>query len=528
MLTIRARCTDSLTNNFYLNVHGHYVGHGGLLPGQQKVTQEQFEAIALAQVAELWTQFGSLNEIWFDGGYTSDMQTELTALLQAKQPGAIGYNGGGISPNPARWSGTEGDVPPRRPGAPTAAPGAGTGSGVEVWSTGCNDTDWGASVPPEECEDPSAALFYPSGTDYTLQSGDTWFYEPASQRKETEANTLRTLDELIYVYHQTVGHNTNLEFDFAIDRHGQVQADHAALYKRFGDWIRSCYSNSLVEGATTVATSAETGLDFNDGVLRGVSTPVASVRLSLGGVAQVFDRVVLIEDQTKGQIVRGWVVEWSPDSGVNWEVFGQGRSIGNKRIVLAQGAMSHKATDVRLNITAAYGGTPHAVLKVHAPCLTGTVDTIRKIGTEDIGMTETTPIVFKGQLYRMESLRTGNWNNTLNCTNDSPGQGRSCIQYLRFRKQTGPPNWKTGEVVTSPFGLYHDFGCSIVDEDADRVHVFGTRQPRVSHFSSDSLHPESTWKEEVAIELPSHMPPFNTAVGKGRLPDGAYLVGRLS
>ena len=68
------------------------------------------------------------------------MQKELKALLKAKQPGAIGYNGGGISANPARWSKTEGDVPPG-PGAPTA-PGAGAAnsSGIDVWSTGCNDT----------------------------------------------------------------------------------------------------------------------------------------------------------------------------------------------------------------------------------------------------------------------------------------------------------------------------------------------------------------------------------------------------
>ena len=190
---------------------------------------------------------------------------------------------------------------------------------------------------------------------------------------------------------QTVGHNTNLELDFAIDRNGQVQADHAALYKRFGDWIRSCYGQSLAEGATVATTTAANSLD-DGGSSGGGSEPIASVRLSLsdggsGGEASVFDRVVLTEDQTKGQIVRGWSVEWSPDSGAHWEVFGHGRSIGNKRIVLAKGAMSHVATDVRLNITGAYGGTPHAVLKVHAPCLTGTIDTIRKIGTEDIGMT---------------------------------------------------------------------------------------------------------------------------------------------
>ena len=95
--------------------------------------------------------------------------------------------------------------------------------------------DWGASLPPERCPEPSAALYYPSGTDYTMQAGDHWFY--------TATDPLRTLDELIYTYHQTVGHNTNLELDFAIDRHGLLREDHAAFYKRFGDWIRTCYGS---------------------------------------------------------------------------------------------------------------------------------------------------------------------------------------------------------------------------------------------------------------------------------------------
>jgi len=161
----------SLTNNFFLNVHSHYVQNTTLLPGQQKVTQAQFEALALEQVSELWSRYGSLNEIWFEGGYTTDMQTSLTKLLREKQPNAIGYNGGGISPNPARWSRTEGDVPP---------------GGGEVWSTACNATDWGPGSPPERCADPSQALFYPAGTDYTLQAGDVWFWEPSEKDGGTQ------------------------------------------------------------------------------------------------------------------------------------------------------------------------------------------------------------------------------------------------------------------------------------------------------------------------------------------------------
>jgi alpha-L-fucosidase len=58
----------SLTNNFYLNAQSHNVRPPStLLPGQASVTQAQYEDIAIAQMTELWTQFGDLTEIWLDG-----------------------------------------------------------------------------------------------------------------------------------------------------------------------------------------------------------------------------------------------------------------------------------------------------------------------------------------------------------------------------------------------------------------------------------------------------------------------------
>ena len=55
----------SLTNNFFLNVISHQAGASKtLLPGQVNVSQAEFEAIALAQVTELWTEYGNLTEIW--------------------------------------------------------------------------------------------------------------------------------------------------------------------------------------------------------------------------------------------------------------------------------------------------------------------------------------------------------------------------------------------------------------------------------------------------------------------------------
>ena len=64
----------SLTNNFYLNVKNH-VAHASkdVLRGQYNVSQSQYESIALGHLEELWSQYPNLTEIWFDGGYTSDI-----------------------------------------------------------------------------------------------------------------------------------------------------------------------------------------------------------------------------------------------------------------------------------------------------------------------------------------------------------------------------------------------------------------------------------------------------------------------
>jgi hypothetical protein len=39
-----------------------------LQPGQLNVTQDTYNSVVLQQVRELWTNYGALDEIWFDGG----------------------------------------------------------------------------------------------------------------------------------------------------------------------------------------------------------------------------------------------------------------------------------------------------------------------------------------------------------------------------------------------------------------------------------------------------------------------------
>ena len=175
----------SLTNNYYLNVASHHVSNRTLLPGQEKVTQAQFEDIAMAQVNELWSDYGNLTEIWFDGGYSTDLKKNITSLLAAKQPQAAGFGGEGVTPNPVCWVGTESGAP-----------------GGDVWSTGTSGRG-----------DPNSSDYCPKACDTTLQESDHWFWM---------GNPIRSLGELIPIYHGTVGRNGMLELDFAIDRQGLV------------------------------------------------------------------------------------------------------------------------------------------------------------------------------------------------------------------------------------------------------------------------------------------------------------------
>lgn len=184
--------------------------------------------------------------------------------------------------------------------------------------------------------DPTSPYFAPAECDTTLQTEDRWFWG--------EDQPLRSLDEMIDVYHQTVGRNCLLELDLAPDRSGLIPARHAARYKELGDFIRSCYGDPLPsDQVSNTSTSTGVSLTF------AYPTPI--------------DRIVLMEDQTDGQVIRSYEVyakivdaeEMNGTLDVPWTLVSNGSSVGHKRIDLFQEAMT--VTDVFVNATK-YVDTP--------------------------------------------------------------------------------------------------------------------------------------------------------------------------
>ena len=295
----------SLTNNFYLNELGHSVRPPStLLPGQANITQSEFEDLAVALMTELWSDFGALFEIWLDGGCGS-LCDRVSALIKSlpNAAGAVAFNGGGVSVSPVRWCGTEG-------GSPDTANG--------VWSTA--DCGWcpdgsGTGAPPNS----TSAIWYPSGVDVTIQNGDHWFY--------TVGDTLHSLAEFSTFYHNSVGNNGHLEIDFAVDRTGGIDPAHAAAYKLFGNWIRSCYGTPDATAYLAAGTSS-------------VIVPVT------GSI----DRIALSENQVTGQFIISWAAEALVAG--SWTPFVSGSTIGSKRIVVAAGPVA--TSSLRVTITSAF------------------------------------------------------------------------------------------------------------------------------------------------------------------------------
>jgi hypothetical protein len=115
---------------------------------------------------------------------------------------------------------------------------------------------------------------------------------------------------------------------------------------------------------------------------------------------------------------------------------------------------------------------------------------IEKLGTVDLDLVETTPIVFQGRLWRFEWVREGYWNNVRH------------TNYFRFRDPV------TSE-VTADFADGHEFGSAFVD--GDTVYVTGTQgRNRINVFASTDL---KQWQRWPAIP-PGHFGIFNTSLCK--------------
>ena len=124
---------------------------------------------------------------------------------------------------------------------------------------------------------------------------------------------------------------------------------------------------------------------------------------------------------------------------------------------------------------------------------------IRKLGTMDCDMVETTPVVFHDKLYRFEYVRDNYRPNTT---------GKSCFRFIDEASGEATPAFAPG---------YH-LGSAFVN--GDTMYVYGVdtwKASKIHVFWSKDL---TEWKDQTAIDLPG-WGIFNNSVYKGK---DAYVM----
>ena len=283
--------------------------------------------------------YGDVFEQWFDGacGEGPDGKRQVydwelfNSTVFRMQPEAVIFSN--VGPG-CRWVGNE------------------YGSaGSTCWGT----MNIGELTPssPADCDrlnqgEAGGERWVPAETDVSIRPG--WFW------RESENSKVKSLDELLKIYYESVGRNSLLLLNVPADRRGHIHEIDSTRLMEFRAALDDIFAENLAEGAVADATATRGGsrkfaaANLLDGdydsfwaVDDDVLTP--SVTVSFNSPKK-FNRVVLQEYIPLGQRIAGFTIEALSRDGL-WHNIASGTTVGYKRIVLVP---QTEATAVRVNI----------------------------------------------------------------------------------------------------------------------------------------------------------------------------------
>lgn len=264
----------------------------GVVAKGAPVSQSEYGKMVSTQLEELWSNYGELFEVWFDGGVLSKANggERILPLLKKLQPNAIAFQGPYMFENLIRWVGNEDGTAP-----------------YPCWATANETTDSDGTVAVKGLHgDPNAKFWCPGEADFPLrwnrafQGG--WFW------KAGEDDKMFTVEQLMKKYETSVGRNTNMLVGVVIDSRGLVPDADMKRLEEWGAEIRKMYGNPI-------ASKSESGEN--------------SFTITFDSPKEV-DRAIIQEDIKFGERVLEYALEGLEDG--KWIPLSKGTCVGHKRI----------------------------------------------------------------------------------------------------------------------------------------------------------------------------------------------------
>ncbi len=283
----------------YLSAYDlHYLNSGA--------NPDAYNDYFLTQLTELCTNYGTIDELWFDGFGADNMTVDAEMrddVVRALQPDAVTFEG---TVNPVRWTGNE--------------------------VCDVSEPNWLGTAPFEaDC----------------IAQGN-WFWN------DTPICSLERLQE---IYRSSTARGAVALINVSPNPNGKIDTASMERLKQFGDWVRHFNANDVARGKTATADnirdnnpqfSPEMALDGNSNTYWATDDDVLE-----GGIEvdleneQTIEAVVIQEYLPLGQRVSEHTVSiWQNNA---WREVASATTIGHKRVLEFTPV---KTTRVRLSFTA--------------------------------------------------------------------------------------------------------------------------------------------------------------------------------
>lgn len=272
-----------------------------------------YDEFYLKQLDELATGYGQLAEFWLDGagsaGRTYDFE-KIINELRTYQPNTMVFADVGLFKYAdLRWVGTEaGEI------------------SYENWNV--VDRSGYLRWRPIEADTPLHKLH--------------WFWHP------NDEGTLKTVDELVDIYNNTVGHGGQLMLGIAPDHTGRLPEADVKRLQEFGEAIRRLYSHNLIvdEHARPASADEAAALDNDPDTFWSAPTGSHQATLEITFAKPVtFDRALTMEWLNDGQHIQKYAIEIYKNG--TWQRIVEAEAIGHKKIDIFKPVTAQR---VRLNL----------------------------------------------------------------------------------------------------------------------------------------------------------------------------------
>lgn len=281
------------------------------------------------QLTELLTQYGKIDEVWFDGANGEGPEGKKQvydfnrwySTIRKLQPGAVIA----VMGPDLRWVGTESGY--GRETEWSVVPGdamlqdriaANSQQQAGFAPTNLMQDDLGSR---EKLRQAKSLIWYPAETDVSIRPG--WFHHPA------EDTQVKSPEKLMDIYYSSVGRNGVLLLNIPPDTRGLI---HEADEKSLLQWkqIRALtFKTNLLATSQQVPRVLVDRKTSTHWTTKGKDT-TALLEFSLNRPSS-FDVLVLQENIRKGQRVEKFRAEYF--DGTQWKIFAEGTTIGYKRII---------------------------------------------------------------------------------------------------------------------------------------------------------------------------------------------------